>query len=233
MRKVFYFHARLSGGKNVDSGASINSAYGRQQFREQMASFTQTGLLQSCEQFLIGLNGCDEDAEFVSRFVQPNVVVVHHGNCESLLPTMYHLQKLLPKYESMAIGFAHTKGITKPGDAMTTAWRDCMEKHVVHDWRKCVLDLQNGYDAVGCHWLHNSPNDPNANRWGGNSFFGGVFWWSTHKYLATLPDLPPRATDRHSWYLPELWLGNGKPRIKDYHASFPNTVGCRHSASQP
>jgi hypothetical protein len=130
---------------------------------------------------------------------------------------MRELQKWLPGHEEWLVCFFHSKGATHPRDPMNGAWRDCMMRHCVLNWRECVGDLVSGYDAVGCHWLPNSPNDPNADRWGGNSFFGGVFWWSTAKYLLTLPPLPDKATDRHSWFLPELWLGNGNPKIKDYH----------------
>lgn len=230
MKIAVFFHTRLSGGRNVDTGASIDRSFGTRLFVSQMNALRLSGLLEAADIFVVGVNGPEIDSEFVSSFVPEKGGVVWHGEkAESLIPTMRCIQEWLPGHEDYAVAFIHSKGATKPNDPFSNAWRDCMMKHVIWDWRKCVADLET-HDAVGCHWLNNSPNDPNAARWGSNSYFGGAFWWARADYLITLPPLPDKIVDRHSWYLPELWLGNGKPRIKDYHHCFPNIQGCTLSA---
>lgn len=230
MNLAVFFHTRLSGGCNVDTRASIDPAFGRELYLEQIVSLIKSGLWDAAEKIIIGING---DTSGVFFHGKPELL--RHGNdAESLLPTMRALQQWLPGHEDYAVCFFHAKGVTHPHDPMNDAWRACMTKHVITDWRKCVADLEAGYDTVGCHWLHNIPNDPNASRWGSNSFFGGVFWWATAKYLITLPPFPTdKPRDRHEWYYPELWLGCGKPRIKDYHPGCPNLAGCQQSALSP
>jgi hypothetical protein len=110
------------------------------------------------------------------------------------------------------------KGVTHPNNPMIQKWAACLNHHTITNWRQNVADLESGqYDACGCHWTHNSPNDPNAGNWGENSYFAGGFFWATAKYLLTLPKIPDHPTCRHDWFKGELWLGCGKPRIKDYH----------------
>jgi hypothetical protein len=233
MRLAVFYHCRLSGGCNVDTGASIDPVFGMRLFQDQIKTVVDSGLYSASNEFVIGVNGNADCWTSINATVPSSdgQLVLYHGEkSQSLLPTMRFLQEWLPGHEDWAVCFFHSKGATHPNDPFNTAWRNCMMKHVITNWRACVADLEAGCDAAGCHWLHNSPNDPNADRWGGNSFFGGVFWWATARYLLTLPPLPEKITDRHSWFLPELWLGNGRPRIKDYHAQFPNLAGCQQSA---
>jgi hypothetical protein len=221
MNLIYYFHARISGGRNVDSGVSIDPAFGQNLFRRQMLMFHSNDLIQNCTRFVIGLNGDSKDKEFVERFIDskwPIELVWHGPESESLLPTMGLLQRELKPGSNALIGFGHTKGVTQPGSSLYHNWRECMMDNTVTHWRRCVMDLMSGnYDAVGCHWTANSAQDQNAHDWGANSYFAGVFWWATSRYLLTLPNLPEKPHNRHQWFKPELWLGNGKPRVKDYH----------------
>lgn len=214
----------------MDSGAAIDPVYGRAQFREQIEAAKD--LMSSCDEFTIGLNGDEKDAEFAGQLLPRKSRLILHGpKSESLLPTMRLLQDELTSHKDWAIGFGHTKGITRPNDLLAKAWRDCMMSNVVIHWRRCVSRLEIGFDAAGCHWLRNSPSDPNADRWGGNSFFAGVFWWGAEKYLSTLPKLPEKIIDRHTWFQGgELWLGCGQPNIFDFHPAFPTVSGCEARA---
>lgn len=220
MKICVFFHTRLSGGVNVDSGASIDPVWGRKLFTQQMSALMQSGLYSAADEIYIGLNGDGVDYAVADGIAPKGCKILLHGpDAASLLPTMQFLQGWLPIHEDWLVCFHHGKGATKPNDPMTTAWRNCMTKYVITNWRQCVADLESGqFDAVGCHWTHNSPNDQNAHDWGANSYFAGVFWWSTARYLLTLPKLPEKPHNRHQWFKPELWLGNGKPRIRDYHS---------------
>ena len=173
----FYHHARISAGRNVDTGASIDPVYGREHFSRQMDAAVKSGLIENCEQFTIGLNGTPADLGFVESIVPAKVrTILHSEGSESLLPTMQLLQRELKDHPDAMIGFAHTKSITRPGNRLYQNWLGCVQRHVVEDWRRCVSDLKTGqFDAVGVHWTHNSPNDPNADRWGRNSLFPRSF----------------------------------------------------------
>jgi hypothetical protein len=221
MKTAFFYHVRLSGGHNVDSGASIDNRFGRAVFQNQFLLMESAGLLEA-DEFVACVNGPRPDFFEVARIFphQPNLSVVHNGeDAESLLPTMQKLQEWLLFRKGWAVGLAHMKGVTHPGNPMIQKWADCLNYHTITNWRQNVADLESGqYDACGCHWTHNSPNDPNAARWGSNSYFAGGFWWATVDYLLTLPKIPvSKPRDRHDWFLPELLLGCGNPRVKDYH----------------
>lgn len=206
----------------MDSGASIDRDWGLHLLGRQLTILVESGLYSAANEVFIGLNGNNEDAAEISRLLPSpdgQEIIVHGPEAKSLLPTMQVLHEWLPRHEDWAVCFFHMKGATHPRDPFFNFWRECMEGHVIWNWRQCVEDLRVGYDAVGCHWTHNSPNDPNAARWGGNSYFAGVYWWATAKYLLTLPPLPEKIIDRHSWFqCGELWLGCGSPRIRDYHS---------------
>lgn len=213
---AIWFHTRISGGCNVDSGASIELGWGRRLFQKQIQACVDAQLYQNCNEFHIGVNSVD--ADFANEFSPDGVQIHKHGDVPSLLPTVSALQRWLPGHEDWLVLFFHSKGATHPNEKLANRWRDCMTHNLIFRWRRCVTDLSSGnYDAVGCHWTKNSPDDQNAHDWGANSYFAGVFWWATAAYLLTLPKLPERPHNRHQWFKPELLLGCGKPRILDYH----------------
>lgn len=225
MNIVFFYHVRLSGGHNVDTGASIDPQRGFAVFVHQMRLMVDSGLVSGSDKFIICVNGSDDDFEGVTQFAYERraeigkpFVIWNGPNAESLLPTLSKLQEWLPGHEGWAVGLAHMKGVTHPGNDMVKKWADCLNHHTITNWRQNVADLESGqYDACGCHWTHNSPHDQNAHDWGANSYFGGGFFWATADYLMTLPKIPDSPKCRHDWFKGELWLGNGKPRIRDYH----------------
>jgi hypothetical protein len=219
MKPLFYFHARISAGRNVDTGVSIDPVYGREHFRRQMDAAVKSGLIENCEEFTIGLNGSPSDLGFVESIVPAKVrTILHPEGSESLLPTMQLLQRELKDHPDAVIGFAHTKSITRPGNRLYQNWLGCLQRHVVENWRECVRKLEENVDTASCHWTLNSPTDPNADRWGANPYWAGCFWWATAEYLMTLPALPEKIVDRHTWFQGgELWIGCGNPRIFDFH----------------
>lgn len=223
-----FFHTRLSGGDFPDHpNSKVDPDWGRLLFEKQQHDFKESGLYVEAKELYVGLNGGGQDQAFIGRRALPKWKILFHGeNSRSLIPTMRFLHEWCSNHEDWLVLFFHAKGATHSHDPMTTGWRNCMTRHCISNWRQCVSDLNTGLDAVGCHWCKNSPSDPNADRWGSNPIFGGVFWWSKGSYLKTLPQLPKDATDRHSFYLPELWIGNGNPKVKDYAADH-GIGGCK------
>lgn len=188
----------------------------------QMAELKNCGLLNAASEFHVGLNGGLESL-IVARMVLPAVAKVElHGlHCHTENRTILMIEKWLPGHADWRVLYFHAKGCTKPpGDSFTSTWRACMMRHVVTDWRKCVADLDSGYDAVGCHWMSPPATPP------GQHIFAGTFFWSKSSFLATLPSIMARDRIKQSGldspesrYEAEVWLGNGPriPKVKDYH----------------
>jgi hypothetical protein len=232
-----FFHARLSGGCNVDTGLSIDPQFGRKLFLEQWKALVADYpdcLFWTAEQIFIGVNGRHEDAEWIRNIVgpYPKAVVLEHGEkAESLLPTMHFLQNWLPGHEDYAVCFFHTKGVTRPDNKFYQDWRKCMEYCVIYQWRRCVYDLNSGFDSVGAHWLENQATD--IPTWGHGHFWGGVFWWAKAKYLLTLKKIPNQITPTAGWWEPEHWIGTGtQPKVRDYAPHWPNPKDCGGIAEQ-
>ncbi len=116
-------------------------------------------------------------------------------------------------YPEDAILYAHTKGASQPTD-FNDRWRRSMQHHVVEGWENCRSILEEGYDAVGCHWLH--PDVFGEKTMGPTPFFGGNYWLASCSYLRTLPPVP--SEDRWG---SERWIGMGNPRVFDLLPGWP------------
>lgn len=112
-----------------------------------------------------------------------------------------------------AIAYAHTKGASQPTE-FNARWRASMAHHVIEGWRHCRSILREGYDAVGCHWLH--PDEFGEATMGPTPFFGGNYWLATCAYLNTLPPVP----DEDRWGS-ERWIGMGNPKVRDLAPGWP------------
>jgi hypothetical protein len=122
------------------------------------------------------------------------------------------------------ICYAHTKGaadLDPSGPEWNSRWRQSMAYHVIQRWQGCVAALDQGADAVGCHWL--MPEEyPGVLI---SPHFGGTFWWVTASFLATLGP-PPMDHGRHG---AEMWIGWGPrtPKVYDLLPGWPGW-GCCH-----
>jgi hypothetical protein len=98
-----------------------------------------------------------------------------------------------------------------------------MENVVLHNWRRCVADMDAGADAVGAHWLTREKYGAIVNpEHGGTPFFGGVFYWAKASFLAQLPPLPEKFACTADWYICEHWIGMGPlPKVVDYIPCWP------------
>ena len=114
-----------------------------------------------------------------------------------------------------AILYAHTKGAYNPVD-VNVAWRRVMTALVVRNWRDCLAKLDNGLDAVGCHWLTPEQYPMLVD----SPFFGGTFWMATTAYLRRLP--PCRMQTR---YDAEMWIGLNDPTVHDLYPGWPGNYG--------
>jgi hypothetical protein len=127
--------------------------------------------------------------------------------------TMELVRAWAQTYPEDVIGYAHSKGASQPTD-FNDRWRRSMQHHVVSGWENCRSILEEGYDAVGCHWLH--PDTFGESTMGAVPFFGGNYWMARCAYLRTLP--PVSTEDR---WASERWIGLGNPHITDLNPGWP------------
>lgn len=210
MKIAVWYHCKISGQGIPDRNASEKIV------AEQMRALRDSGLESAADEIHIGVNGGYWDS-FALSFIIPEKAVFHvHGHdSRSELPTMCELRSWLGTHGDWAVCYHHSKGVTKPRSGEKKHHRLLMEKACIWDWKKCVSDLERGYDAVGINLVHpiKRPVLP-------GTFFAGNFWWAKASYLLTLPALPQSVS---RWCdaercMAEGWIGSSKanPRMMDY-----------------
>lgn len=216
---VFY-HAMFYGGtppKVLPNALSVVA--------EQMGIMRDSGLENTASEIIVGINGGDESRMLAGSLLPVKSRVTYHGlQCRNECRTLRLLEEWLPGHEDWYVLYHHSKGATHHGwDVRSARWRECMEKHTVAFWRRCVEALDNGFEAAGCHWFMPPRTPP------GQHIFAGNFWWAKASFLATLPSIMQRDRIRvsgmdsiESRYEAEVWLGNGPrvPHVKDFHPNW-------------
>lgn len=188
-----------------------------------MSALRQTGLLDAAQEMHVGINGGKESGDVANILIPHKANRVLHGlQCRNENRTVLMLEQWLPSHKDWYVLYFHSKGATRLND-LNIRWRACMEKTVLWNWRQCVKDLDEGYEAVGSHWMV-PPATPV-----GQHIFAGTFFWSKSSFLNTLPSIMARDRIKvsgidslDSRYEAEVWLGNGPrvPTVKDYHAGW-------------
>ena len=190
--------------------------------RSQMDALRDTGLLAAASEMVVGINGGIESDE-VANLLLPNKAkrILHGLQCRNECRTIFALEQWAKTHPDWYVLYFHSKGATHASDdGYSTAWRGCMMKGVVKNWRKCIADLDAGYDAVGSHWMVPPATPP------GHHIFAGNFFWVKSDFVLTLPSIMERIRINVSGidamisrYESEVWIGNGPrvPKVKDYH----------------
>jgi hypothetical protein len=115
--------------------------------------------------------------------------------------TILHMRQAALQ-EQCAYWYVHTKGITHYGsviEANVNDWVQLLLYWNVWKWRFAHDALcSNEFDVYGCNYQE-SPVP----------HFSGNFWWSTSKYVSTLPDF----LDPVLLCAAEFWLCTNKPRV--------------------
>lgn len=109
-----------------------------------------------------------------------------------------------------AVLYMHAKGSARNTDG-NAAWRRAMTRQLVRKWEDCVELLDQGYDAVGCHWSEvKIPGQPTRTTFAGN------FWWATASYLRQLP-----APENKTRWTAETWISLADPKVHDVLPGLP------------
>jgi hypothetical protein len=190
---------------------------------EQMHSVRESGLLDACDEMVVGING-GKESESVAKAILPNKArLVFHGlesKAENL--TIVEIEKWAPSHPDWKILYFHCKSAThKPNTdyhGLSSNWRRGMMGDLVKNWRTCVKDLEN-HDIACSHFMWNMGSDQSQHIPAGN------FLWLTSNFAARLPSIYNRQrikesgiSSAESRYESEVYWGNGpKPRVMQYH----------------
>jgi len=190
--------------------------------RNQMDTLQNTGLLDAASEMIVGINGGKESDEAANLVLPKKAQRVLHGlQCRNECRTILTLEQWAKTHPDWYVLYFHAKGATHDAnDGYSIAWRGCMMKGVVKNWRTCIADLDAGCDAVGSHWMEPPATPP------GQYIFAGTFFWVKSSFVLTLPSITERIRIKvsgidsvESRYESEVWIGNGPnvPKVKDYH----------------
>lgn len=198
--------------------------------QNQMEVLRESGLLDACDEFYVGINGGEESQMYADSILPEKAVKIYHGlQARNEIRTIMFLHQMMMGRKGWAVLYFMPKGFSHAlTDQMTYNWRECMQHHLVRNWEICIESLKMGADMAGCHWKTEQV-DGKQNLWAGN------FWWSKSEYLSTLPPIEnnPRIPlmggidSFQSRYEAEVWVGSGRrrPKVVDYHPSGPFTCG--------
>ena len=212
---AIFHHCRLSAG---DPPIDFDWACGI--LEEQMKALAHAGLLEAASEFYAGVNGGEGDVVAASCILPAKAkLLAHPATARGELPTLHYLQNWLPGHEDWYVLYFHLKGAIHKNELAYVAWRHRMQHVVISNWKQCVLDMDQGIESVGAHWL--TPKQYPALV--SSPFWGGNFWWAKASFLKTLPPMPETATTRGEFYLAESWIGRGPrpPVVKDYNPGWP------------
>ncbi len=189
---------------------------------EQMFDLRESGLLEACEEMVVGVNGGAESVPVVRYVIPEKSRVIMHGlesRSENL--TIVKLCEWAKTHPGWVILYFHTKGITHtPGTEyhhVAGIWRRTMMKDLVTNWKQCVQDLRNGHDIACSCW-----------EWGmcdgTQNIPPGNFLWLRSDFVNKLPSIYDRArikqsgiSSAESRFEAEVHWGNGpKPQVKQY-----------------
>jgi hypothetical protein len=223
MKLAVFYHCRLF-------DPDINPDFAITLLSDQMRTLKSSGLEAAAQEIVVCVHGGTQNQLAAMAFTPQRARFIDHGaNATSLLPTVNRLREWCQSHKGWLVCFWHNKGVTHPGDELNLAWRRCMEHCVIVNWRRCVADLNLGYDTVGAHWLtpqrfHGVVKSP---------FWGGQFFWAKSDYLAELPAILEAPVTRDDWFLSERWIGTGRPpKVKDYAPHWPSLSDCYATYTQ-
>ena len=207
MKVAVFYHCLLSARNRP-----IPEEYAMNLVMEQMSALIVCGLAEAATELKVYVNGTPEETAVIASVCDPKTQLICNGTeANTEIPTLVQLREWATQNPDAAILYHHTKGVSTPNQA--DKWRLRMEAFMVWNWLDCVDRLQNGVDAVGCHWLTPEGNPGTIS----SPFFGGNFWWAKSEYVSRLPQLPPDTWENR--YEAESWIGRGNPRPRIFDPS--------------
>jgi hypothetical protein len=211
MKLIHYYHVYCGGG-------------GQWQLimNQHMMALCNYGLIEQLDEIRVGIVGPPDQRKAVKEILDNSLikdkvkVVVTRTNAyeQATLTEMYKASQ----DEDAVYLYAHTKGASDPS-LINQLWNRSMTFFNVVAWERC-LQLLEGVDAVGCHWITKEqfPHMADANNPEGFPYFGGTYWWAKSSHIKELGE-----PVRDNRWQAEHWIGK-KPdtKVHDTNAGWPS-----------
>lgn len=224
-KTAIFYHCVFAGGNPVSMLPSASEI-----ITEQMQALESSGLLSSCDEFYVGINGGGESTAISELVFPPKAIKKFHGTqCKNELRTILMLEEWVKTHSGWNVLYFHSKGATTiPGShksANSNEWRATMMRDLVEGWRQCVTELDAGYDIVCSTWKWNMCD-------GTQHIPSGNFLWIKSDFAAKLPSIYLRARIKQdgidalfSRWEAEVYWGNGvRPNVKQFRPNGGNGI---------
>jgi hypothetical protein len=186
---------------------------------EHIKALNDSGLMNSIHSFNFGLVGSPQDRKIVEEFLKENfksiniVAQADEGFEQETMDAIYDYAKDHSGY----VLYAHTKNAMNLND-LHVKWRKSMTYFTVIKWKECIDLLNNGYNAVGSHYLKITPTSLVPEPGYDKSYYGlfaGTFWWTDLKYIKNFPKV-----ERNNRFDAEAWISNLKEVVENTGKDF-------------
>ena len=176
----------------------------KQTLTEQLDRLQTSGLYDACDSINIGVLGTKSVNSITRKY--PKIKILFQDENMKLFErgTLLNMYHFCTKHPEALVLYLHTKGVTRTKNQNVRHWRRYMEYFLVDRWQDCVTAMtEENYDICGVDWkIEPKPH------------FSGNFWWTTAKYLLTLPPYI-----NQDYYAPEMWIGQNLPNYRCFHHS--------------
>jgi len=185
---------------------------------EQFSLLRKNNIFQKMK-VLISFIG--KDKPFIYKLFQklPCEIIYQGKDLEQFeFPTLKLLQqRSLQEKDRQLVGYIHSKGVSHfQGDSSGFSlieidnWRKDMMSFSIEGFEN-VIPILNGCQVCGWDWIDRNDHRRDFLVNGGviplklKGFFGGNFWWTTNKYIQTLP--PIDSLNLKQRCEAEVWIG--------------------------
>lgn len=191
---------------------------------DQFNSIKRSGFLDKVDKIYITYLGRNKnDINFLLK--KSNKITLHVYDTY-----IYHYERLclhalhdFAQLNDANVLYIHAKGVSARFIGNYTAqesikqWRKMMEYFLIYQHQSCIKLLET-HDALGCCLHNNKDNELTINNEDHAWHFSGNFWWSTSKYIRTLPrireDIVGNLAANCTFHLCERWILQRWPDVK-------------------
>jgi hypothetical protein len=187
---------------------------------EHVKALNDSGLMSQISTFNFGLVGKREDQDRVEKFLEENfpsiniVARAEEGFEQETMDAIYDYAKDHSGY----VLYAHTKNAMNVNDTHIK-WRKSMTYFTVIKWKDCVRFLEEGFSAVGSHYLlikNNSLVENISNVKNELGVFAGTFWWTDLDFIKSFS----KKAERYDRFGAEHWISNLKSVVENSGKEF-------------
>jgi predicted O-methyltransferase YrrM len=189
--------------------------------QSQLSKLINSGLYKRADKIVYGVLPTDEMSysAFLAmirlRDVDKKIEIYRYSKNMYEYPTLIHLQNYCANNPNAHVLYYHAKGTSRKYDTNIESWRECLEYFNIELWRNAVNDLNIGnHDVCGALYV----------TWFAfldkvfTNYYSGNFWWSSAKYINTLPNLSAKMIEsKMDRDVPERWIGYGAHRWANYY----------------